>query len=336
MSLSERPHSLPGVSIRSFPEVRHLADFLADGLRQLVVAHLGTGWSRGLSGRAVGGDTTFAIDEMAEAWMEERLAQVALPIAFYSEDRGLVGRPGAEWTFIVDPIDGTRPAAAGLEAACVSIAVARGAEALVMADVYYAVVREIKEGGVFTAVRGGGAESRDGAGRTRPMRRSVNTDLSRLFWTIGFRGRPARELVSVLGELIDESSVDGGVFDLGSATYGMTRLLTGQLDAYVDVGPRMIEVVPAVEGRFREVGKGSVLNNAPYDVAGAALILEEGGCPVTDAAGRSLDDRPLLGADKAYQMSVIASCNREIHEALLKVVARGIDRLTALVSREIS
>ena len=42
------------------------------------------------------------------------------------------------------------------------------------------------------------------------------------------------------------SSVDGAVFDIGSATYSMTRILTGQLDAYIDVGPRMIEVAPWV------------------------------------------------------------------------------------------
>ena len=44
-------------------------------------------------------------------------------IAFYSEDRGYVefGTPRA--ILVVDPIDGTRPAAAGLESCCVSVAV---------------------------------------------------------------------------------------------------------------------------------------------------------------------------------------------------------------------
>ena len=38
-----------------------------------------------------------------------------------------------------------------------------------------------------------------------------------MFWTFGFRGRPARELAEVLAELIDLSSVGGGSFELGSA-----------------------------------------------------------------------------------------------------------------------
>ena len=60
-----------------------------------------------------------------------------------------------------------------------------------------------------------------------------------MFWTLGFRGRPAIPLMTVLEELIDTSSVGGAVFDLGSATYDLTRIVTGQLDAYLDVGTRI-------------------------------------------------------------------------------------------------
>lgn len=129
-------------------EIFSLADHLCFELRELVFPLLGKSWSRGQAGRAVGGDTTFAIDEAAEAYVEQVLAKSPLPVAFYSEDRGLVTRRGAEWTIVVDPIDGTRPAAAGLVAACVSVAVARGTEDLRMNDVVYAVVQKIKERGV--------------------------------------------------------------------------------------------------------------------------------------------------------------------------------------------
>jgi myo-inositol-1(or 4)-monophosphatase len=298
---------------------------LAVGLRELVVPHLGRAAGRALAGRAAGGDTTFAVDEMAEAFAAQFLSTQGRPVAVYSEDRGYQEWHGpAEYALIVDPIDGTRPALAGFEAACVSIAVARMVKRPTMADVVYGVIVEIKEGGVFRATRGGGVDIRTGAGQRPTPAVSVNADLSRLFWTIGFRGRPAVELVAVLGGLIDRSSVDGAVFDIGSATYSMTRLLTGQLDAYVDVGPLMIEMAPWVEARFREVGKGHVLNNSPYDVAAATLMLREGGCVVTDAAGRSLDDRLLLGSDMHYQMSVVASANPDHHEAILTEVAAGM------------
>ena len=200
-----------------------------------------------------------------------------------------------------------------------------------MSDVQYGVVVEIKEGGLFRAARGQGAEGFRADGSPILFAPSRGADLSRLFWMIGFRGRPAAELVAALGGLIDKSSVDGGVFDLGSATYCMTRLLTGQLDAYIDVGPRMIELVPEVEARFREVGRGAVLNNSPYDVAATALVLREAGCPVTDAGGLSLDGRPLLGADMSHQMSVVASSNQRLQEAVLAEVRRGMEHLASWV-----
>lgn len=309
-----------------------LADRLARELRGIVLPSLGGASARGLAGTAVGGDTTFAVDEEAENYAADFLARENVPVALYSEDRGLLARDDPDYVLVLDPIDGTRPAAAGFEAACVSIAVAKWEEEPTMGDVLYGVLVEIKEGGAFSARRGGGVRARDGRGGDRAIRLSANTELSRLFWTLGFRGRPAVELSTVLGGLIDASSVNGAVFDLGSATYCMTRILTGQLDAYVDVGPRMIEVVPEVEKRFREVGNGHVLNNAPYDVTASSLILEEAGCVVTDAAGRSLTGRPLLGSGIDHQMSVVAAANRDLHGQILEEIETGMRALRGMVT----
>lgn len=316
----------------AIPWVEELADRLARELRELVLPSLGQASARGLAGTAVGGDTTFAVDEIAESYVVDFLARESLPVALYSEDRGLMTSGDPDYVLVVDPIDGTRPAAAGFEAACVSIAVAQWGGDPTMGDVFYGVLQEIKEGGVFSARRGGGVRAQNLLGRDIDIHLSQNADLSRLFWTIGFRGRPAVELSTVLGGLIDESSVDGAVFDLGSATYCMSRILTGQLDAYVDVGPLMIEYVPEVEKRFREVGNGHVLNNAPYDVAASTLILEEAGCVVTDAAGRPLDGRPLLGSGVDHQMSVVASANSSIHQRILEQIERGLVSLRGYVT----
>ena len=96
-----------------------------------------------------------------------------------------------------------------------------------------------------------------------------------MFWTYGLRGRPVRAVAEVLADLIDGSSVGGGTFDLGSATFDMTRIVTGQLDAYVEPGPRMVAEVPGMREEFERVGGGAVLNNSPYDLAAAALCLDE-------------------------------------------------------------
>src|SRR5207247_873711 len=122
-----------------------------------------------------------------------------------------------------------------------------------MGDVHTGCIVEIKSGVLFVAERGAGIEIHDAEGGTAGPLLSENTELEKLFWTLGFRGRPAMPVVQVLEELIDTSSVGGGLFDLGSATYDLTRIVTGQLDAYVDIGPRMIEEVPALRERFEQV-----------------------------------------------------------------------------------
>jgi myo-inositol-1(or 4)-monophosphatase len=325
--------------------VKELVLELARGLRAHVQPQLGLHSGRARERAGTGGDVTFAIDHQAEGFLERFLGEHAPDVAFYSEDRGLVlgknsGFPsggktgsteGSDWVFVVDPIDGTRPAMAGLESCCVSVAAAKlGSERRpTMGDVEVACIAEIKTGATFVAERGFGVELHDGEGNQATPLLSENADLGSLFWSSGFRGRPAEPLVGVLGELIDSSSVGGAFFDLGSATFDMTRILTGQLDAYLDVGSLMIETLPELRARFEEVGGGAVLNNSPYDLAAAVLCLDEAGAVVTDARGESLAGRPLLGSGHEFQMSCLAAANARLHSRLLGTVERGLARLIA-------
>jgi myo-inositol-1(or 4)-monophosphatase len=223
---------------------------------------------------------------------------------------------------VVDPIDGTRPALAGLESCCVSVAAAPLSDGVTMKDVSVGCVVEIPSGRVFLAERGAGVVE------SPPVLLSRNDRIDRMFWAYGFRGRPARALSEVLAELLDASSVGGGTFDLGSAAFDMTRVVTGQLDAYVEPGPRMIADVPGMRAEFERVGGGAVLNNSPYDLAASALILEEAGAVVTDANGVSLGNRPLLGSGTEFQMSVVASAGIALHRRILEALDDGIERLS--------
>jgi myo-inositol-1(or 4)-monophosphatase len=307
-------------------KIRELVTDLAATLREEVLPHLGAHAGRAHSGAAEGGDVTFRIDEHAETRMESFLAERAPEVSFYSEDRGLVSPAGdrAEWVLVVDPIDGTRPALAGLESCCVSVAGARLDGEPTMSDVQVGCVLELKSGQGFVAERGRGLDP--------AAQLSRNTSLERMFWTYGFRGRPARALIEVLCDLIDVSSVGGGTFDLGSATFDMTRIATGQLDAYVEPGPRIIDDIPAMLGEFERVGGGAVLNNSPYDLAAAVICLEECGAVVTDAYGKPLAARPLLGSDRSFQMSCVAAANHELHAAICAEIDAGIERLRTVTN----
>jgi myo-inositol-1(or 4)-monophosphatase len=304
--------------------VRGVAFDLAHALREIVLPRLGAADGRAHARESVGGDVTFAIDAEAEEFLAGWVAANAPQMAFYSEDRGMVA-PGSgdpEFVLIVDPIDGTRPALAGLEAACTSVALAPlGEGEPTMGDVVAGCVVEIKSGDWFDAVRGEGCRA------SRPIALSSNLDLERLFWVYGFTRRPARPVVEVIGELIDRSSLGGGVFDLGSATFNITRILTGQLDAYVEPGARMVAEIPGMREEFARVGGGSVVNNSPYDLAAAALCLTEGGAVITDAAGGSIGPYRLLGSDPDFHISCVAAASSALHAMLIDAVARGMERL---------
>jgi myo-inositol-1(or 4)-monophosphatase len=301
-----------------------LALALRAELKDELGAHAGRDHVGADGGRGEGGDVTFAIDERAESLMEAFLAERAPDVAFYSEDRGMVSPAGRDpdWVLIVDPIDGTRPALAGFEAACVSVAAAPLDEEPTMADVAAGCIVEIKSGATFSAERNGGLDP--------APRLSDNTRLERMFWSYGLRGRPARQTIEVLAELIDASSVGGAAFELGSATYDMTRIATGQLDAYVEPGPRMVSDLPEIRTEFERVGGGAVLNNSPYDLAAAVLCLQEAGAVVSDAYGKPIGSRRLLGSGAEFQISCITAASRDLHANICAAIDAGMERLAAV------
>ena len=300
--------------------MRQLVRDLALALRESALPLLGAHAARAHVDGFQGGDVTFEIDRRAEEAMAAFLAERSAGVAVFSEHSGLTGPSDAGTVLVVDPVDGTRPALAGLESCCVSVAAAPLRDGVTMGDVQVGCVAEIPSGAVFLAERGAGLVE------SPPVRLSPNEDLARMFWTYGFRGRPARALVEVLAELIDLSSVGGGSFELGSACFDMTRLITGQCDAYVEPGPRLVDEVPGMRAAFERVGGGAILNNSPYDLAAATLCLEEAGGIVTDASGNTLSDRPLLGSDETFQMSVCAASNPVLHSRILEKVDAGIQR----------
>ena len=299
---------------------------LSLALREQVLPSLGSHAARAHEedADAAGGDVTFAIDEAAEQMLERFLAERAPDVAFYSEDRGMAAVRRRPRRLVVDPIDGTRPALAGLESCCVSVAAAPLDGEPTMGDVSVGCVVEIPSGKVFLADR------ERGLVESPPVALSANERIDRMFWTYGFRGRPARALTEVIAELLDASSVGGGTFDLGSAAFDMTRVVTGQLDSYVEPGPRMVDDVPGMRAEFERVGGGAVLNNSPYDLAASALVCQAAGAVVTDAYGNSLDDRPLLGSGAEFQMSVVCSANRVLHDLILAELDEGVTRLAGI------
>ncbi len=253
---------------------------------------------------------TFAIDAEAEELLERFVSERAPGVAFYSEDRGLVGADGAHSVLVVDPIDGTRPALAGLESCCVSIAAAPLDGEPRFGDVTDGCVVEIKSGRVFLT------------GELEPQL-SQNDRIDRMFWAFGFRGRPARELTEVLAELIDASSVGGAVFDLGSSAFNMTRVITGQLDAVIEPSTLIYEEMPepaaGVRADRRRRGADEPAVRPRRELGAAAGGRRRGDGRARPVAGRSAAARLGRGApDVVRRLGEPRCCTRRSSSGLAR------------------
>ena len=162
---------------------------LCNKIREIVLPYFGKQDSRFISGKSIGGDSTFLIDDIAETFLKDYLQNIN--IAYYSEDRGLIRSGSADKLLIIDPIDGTRAAASGLESGCISIALSDFTDEPKIKDLRLGCIQEIKSGRIFIAKKNSGAKIID-AGRTISPSLSGNSDIDSLFWSIGLGGSSGR------------------------------------------------------------------------------------------------------------------------------------------------
>ncbi|MBI4980614.1 hypothetical protein HZC30_03615 [Candidatus Woesearchaeota archaeon] len=267
---------------------------------------------REIIGRQYGGDPHFGLDEVAEQTVEKVLKRWKLPIAYFSEDRGLVCfHEKPEWLLIIDPIDGTRPAMVNFESCCFSVAVTPYSSYPKFSEITNALALELKSGEYFYADANQPKITSSVLGLPSLTEKA---DLEKMFWSTELTAHPIKQITKVCGDLIDNSVTLGAVFVFTSSSYSLTRIVTGQLDAHVDVGHRIVQDYPETAEEFLKVGRGKIATLFPYDIAAAAFILIKAGGIVTDAYGESLDKLSLI-TDKSIkgQCSIIAASNSELH-----------------------
>jgi myo-inositol-1(or 4)-monophosphatase len=302
---------------------------LATAIRDAVHPHVREARGREIVGSAVSGDATFALDKVAEKALLLFLKGAKLPVAYYSEDAGYTTFTNAQPQnlLIIDPIDGTRAAKSGFESCVVSVASSRVIERPCMADVDNACIMEISGTRTFYAEKGKGVRITMDDHAKRP-KLSHNANLETLVWSMTVPARPADLVFPTAARLIDISSLKGGFFACNSTSYSLTRLLTNQLDAAVDVGNRFLRDIPSlVRDHFINAGRGVPMGIAPYDIAASLLIAREAGCIVTDAYGKSLDHALLLDSSPENHLSMIAAANIELHTKLMKFFETRIQQV---------
>ena len=303
---------------------------LAEHVKAAVFPHLGTWRARKVTGIASSGDATFDIDDIAEGAVEDFLRDNGLNVAYYSEDRGLV-RPfpnrEPDGILVIDPIDGTRGAIAGFEACVVSVAWTDPVPEPTLKDVRYAAITEIKSSMTLSAARGEGVEILDGHGNTVQPSLLPTAELPNMAWALEVVGAPMEHIFSAVKEIANATTVRGGFFILNSSAFELTRLVTGQLAAVVDVRNRLMQDYPQTKSDFIRHGGGRLLCLYGYDVAAATLIVQECGGVVTDAWGRDLSNWKLLDTTEPNFGSLIAASNPTLHAKLVSAVNDGFRQL---------
>lgn len=226
-------------------------------------------------------------DRAAEAIVVGGLLRAHPDHAVLAEE-GVLTAPGgaardAEWTWIVDPLDGTTNFVHGLPHFAVAVALAHRNVPVV------GVVHAPALGETFYGARGLGAWRRDDSG-DRPLRVSSTREVADALLATGFsyvRNEPGRDdnaghVAAVLPHCRD-------LRRLGSAELDLCYVAAGVFDGYWE------------------------LYLAPYDVAAGAVLVAEAGGRVSDWQD---------GDDWLFGDRVLAS-NGHLHGALRRLLGSG-------------
>jgi len=194
------------------------------------------------------GTPTKYVDKLAEDVAINFLEKSKVKVNVLSEEAGYLDF-GGEYTFVLDPVDGTRNAYRGIPFYSVSLGIGKSK----LSDIEYGIVKNIPTGDVFVAEKGHGAFFNN--------KRIAVPEV------------PDKELLSslTLGINFDKVTLSlakkDKVRSLGSASLEMCMVAIGALDFYV-MGKEYLRVI---------------------DIAASTLVLREAGGIVTDILGKQLD-----------------------------------------------
>ncbi|MCR5085375.1 MAG: inositol monophosphatase [Succinivibrionaceae bacterium] len=193
------------------------------------------------------GDYVTDIDRQCEEMIASALLKSFRTHSVLGEELGEVGSAGAEYQWVIDPLDGTQNFVQGISHVAVSVALRRQGK-LEVGVVFNPFLNEM-----FTAARGEGAMLNG-----RHIRVSTRDNLQEAIIGTAFpvrhRGRMEAYL-KIFGRLINSCA---DVRRMGAASLDLCYVAAGRLDGYLEQGLM------------------------PWDFAAGELILREAGGLITD------------------------------------------------------
>ena len=195
-------------------------------------------------------DFVTEVDRGAEAAAIDVIAKAYPEHAILAEESGASAAAGAEYRWIIDPLDGTTNFIHGFPQYCVSIGLEhRGALA-------HGVVYDPIRNELFTASKGRGAFLND-----RRIRVSKCQKLGDALVGTGFPFKELSRADLYLGQLRSLMEKSAGVRRAGAAALDLAYVACGRLDAFWELGL------------------------SPWDMAAGVLLIQEAGGLVGDLSG---------------------------------------------------
>ncbi len=195
-------------------------------------------------------DLVTEVDEACEALIVQTLLKERPHDAILAEEGGGSDRDGAEWRWIIDPLDGTTNYAHGYPRFCVSIGIERNDERE-LGVIYDPLLDEL-----YTAVRGEGAFLNG-----RRLRVSGELDFGAALLATGFAYDIRKSLEDNLNHFALVIKQARAVRRDGSAALDLCYVAAGRFDGFWE------------------------MKLHPWDVAAGLLIVEEAGGAISDMRG---------------------------------------------------
>ena len=235
-------------------------------------------------------DFVSEVDDLAEQEIVSILSKAYPSHAFLGEEGGRHGLPKGEYTWVIDPLDGTTNFLHGFPQFAVSIAlIHRG-------NIECGVIYDPMRQELLTAKRGGGA-----ALESRRLRVTKQKAFTGALLGTGFPFKDQRHNDAYFGMFRDLMKDSAGIRRPGSAALDLAWVACGRMDGFWEIGLM------------------------PWDIAAGVLLVQEAGGIVTDFEGGSkyLETGNVLTANPKLHALMLETIQPHVTDALRYRVPTG-------------
>ena len=214
-------------------------------------------------GIGAAGDKTFPVDSLAEEIIVAGLKALKEPLTIISEEMGVIELNNGGPRVLIDPVDGSRNAVAGIPFYCTSIAFSNGNT---LGDVSLSYIINLVNGDEFWAEKGSGAWLNG---------RRIHTQEDDIFSIVSYEAPvPGNDIPAIIPLLSQSRKARC----LGATALDLAYLASGAVSVFV---------TPSLSRSF--------------DFAGGWLLVKEAGGVITDTSGAQIE-KITLGLGKSSSL----------------------------------